>query len=150
MRVRTDDMIGRVLAISGVWEPNVTAVFSGALAPGVVCLDIGAHIGYHTLLASKLVGSRGHVYAFEPSPESYRRLRANVDLNGLRNVTTAQLAVGEEERRAVLYMGAHTTQVSRPWIPCWQRRTRRNAARQSSLSVLSRLSCLLRTWRGSG
>jgi FkbM family methyltransferase len=106
IRVRTDDMIGRVLAISGVWEPNVTAVFSGALAPGVVCLDIGAHIGYHTLLASKLVGSRGHVYAFEPSPESYRRLRANVDLNGLRNVTTAQLAVGEEERRAVLYMGA--------------------------------------------
>ena len=106
MRVRTDDMIGRVIAISGEWEPNVTAAFTRALAPGDVCLDIGAHIGYYTLLASRLVGSRGHVYAFEPSPENYRRLRANVDLNGLRNVTTAQLAVGDEERRAVLYVGA--------------------------------------------
>jgi FkbM family methyltransferase len=106
MRVRTDDLIGRVIAISGEWEPNVTAAFVRALAPGDVCLDIGAHIGYYTLLASRLVGSRGHVYAFEPSPDSYPRLRANVDLNGLQNVTTAQLAVGEEERQAVLYVGA--------------------------------------------
>jgi FkbM family methyltransferase len=106
MRVRTDDLIGRVIAISGEWEPNVTAAFTRALAPGDVCLDIGAHIGYYTLLAARLVGPRGHVYAFEPSPDSYGRLRANVELNGLRNVTTAQLAVGEEERRAVLYMGA--------------------------------------------
>lgn len=106
MRVRTDDMIGRVIAISGEWEPNVTAALTRALAPGDVCLDIGAHVGYFTLLASRLVGPRGHVYAFEPSPESYPRLRANVDLNGLRNVTTAQLAVSDEERRAVLYVGA--------------------------------------------
>ena len=106
MRVRTDDMIGRVIAISGEWEPNVTAAFKRVLSPGDVCLDIGAHVGYYTLLASRLVGPEGHVYAFEPSPESYPRLRANVDLNGLRNVTTAQLAVGEEQGRAVLYVGA--------------------------------------------
>src|SRR4051794_41178218 len=106
MRVRTDDLIGRVIAISGEWEPNVTAAFVRALAPGDVCLDIGAHIGYYTLLASRVVGPRGHVYAFEPSPENYSGLRANVELNGLRNVTTAQLAVGEQERRAVLYVGA--------------------------------------------
>ena len=106
MRVRTDDLVGRVLAISGVWEPNVTAAFRRVLAPGDVCLDIGAHIGYYTLLAARLVGPRGHVYAFEPSPENYRRLRVNVDLNGLRNVITVELAVGEERRRAVLYEGA--------------------------------------------
>ena len=106
MRVRTDDLIGRALAVSGVWEPNVTAAFRRALAPGDVCLDIGAHIGYYTLLAAKLVGPRGRVYAFEPSPTSYRRLCSNVDLNGLRNVTTVELAVGEQESRAVLYEGA--------------------------------------------
>jgi FkbM family methyltransferase len=110
MRVRTDDLVGRVLAISGVWEPNVTAAFTRALAPGDVCLDIGAHIGYYTVLAGRLVGPRGRVYAFEPSPGNYRNLRANVDLNGLNNVITAQLAVGEERDSAVLYEGApHNT-----------------------------------------
>jgi FkbM family methyltransferase len=105
MLVRTDDLVGRVLAISGVWEPTVTAAFTRALAPGDVCLDIGAHIGYYTLLAARLVGPEGHVYAFEPSPANYRSLRANLERNGLRNVTTAELAVGDQERRAVLYEG---------------------------------------------
>jgi FkbM family methyltransferase len=110
MVVPTDDMIGRVLAISGVWEPNVTTAFRRALAPGDVCLDIGAHIGYYTLLAATLVGPEGRVYAFEPSPDTYRRLRENVELNGLRNVTTVEQAVGGEERRAVLYVGpSHNT-----------------------------------------
>jgi FkbM family methyltransferase len=105
MRVRTDDLIGRTLAVSGVWEPNVTAAFTRALAPGDVCLDIGAHIGYYTVLAARLVGPHGRVYAFEPSPASYRRLRSNVDLNGLSNVTTVELAVGAQEGRAVFYEG---------------------------------------------
>jgi FkbM family methyltransferase len=103
MLVRTDDLVGCVLAISGVWEPNITAAFKRAIRPGDVCLDIGAHIGYYTLLGANVVGSRGHVYAFEPSPDAYRRLRANVDLNRLQNVTAFELAVGEQEGRSVLY-----------------------------------------------
>jgi FkbM family methyltransferase len=105
MLVRTDDLVGRVLAISGVWEPNVTAAFGRAVAPGDVCLDVGAHIGYYTLLAAKLMGPQGHAYAFEPSPACYPRLRANIALNGLQNVTAIALAVGENEGRAVLYEG---------------------------------------------
>jgi FkbM family methyltransferase len=108
MLVRTDDLIGRVLAISGVWEPNVTAAFRRALAPGDVCLDVGAHIGYYTLLAARLVGPQGHVYAFEPSPASYGVLRENIELNGLENVTAVALAVGEQDGRAVLYEGPGT------------------------------------------
>jgi FkbM family methyltransferase len=105
MAVRTDDLIGRVLAISGVWEPNVTAAFERALAPGDICLDVGAHIGYYTLLAAKRVGPRGHVYAFEPHPASFRRLCRNVELNGLENVIAVERAVGPEDGRAVLYEG---------------------------------------------
>ena len=108
MLVQTDDLVGRVLAISGVWEPNVTAAFKRSLGPGDVCLDIGAHIGYYTLVGAKVVGLQGHVYAFEPSPDAYARLRANVDLNGLRNVTAFELAVGEQEGRAVLYEASGT------------------------------------------
>jgi FkbM family methyltransferase len=108
MLVRTDDSIGRVLAISGVWEPNVTAAFARVLSPGDVCVDVGAHIGYYTLLASRLVGASGHVYAFEPSPVNYRALRANLELNGVDNVTAYEVAVGREERTAVLNEGPGT------------------------------------------
>jgi FkbM family methyltransferase len=103
MLVRTDDLTDRVLAVSGVWEPNITAAFERSLRPADVCLDIGAHIGYYSLLAARAVGLQGHVYAFEPSPDCCRRLRANVDLNRLENVTVFQRAVGEEKGRSVLY-----------------------------------------------
>jgi FkbM family methyltransferase len=103
MLVHTDDLTDRALAVSGVWEPNITCAFKRSLMPADVCLDIGAHIGYYTLLAARVVGFRGHVYAFEPSPHLYRRLRANVDLNRLENVTAFELAVGEEKGRSILY-----------------------------------------------
>jgi FkbM family methyltransferase len=106
--VRTDDTIGRVLAISGAWEPNVTAVFRRCLSPGDVCLDVGAHIGYYALLASRLVGRDGHVYAFEPSPSNYRELRANLARNRAENVTALEVAAGQTSGRAVLNEGPGT------------------------------------------
>ena len=110
MFVRTDDLIGRVIAISGVWEPNVTAQFAPALAPGDVCIDVGAHIGYYTLLAARAVGPGGHVYAVEPSPANYRALRRNIALNGLDNVTALEAAAGAETGSATLYDGpAHNS-----------------------------------------
>lgn len=105
MLVRTDDIIGRSIAISGKWEPNVTAALSSVLTPDDVFLDIGAHIGYYTVVAARLVGPSGHVYAFEPSPASYRMLRRNIELNRLRNVTAFELAVGASTGRATLYEG---------------------------------------------
>jgi FkbM family methyltransferase len=105
MVVRTDDMIGRVLALSGKWEPNVTAALQNALAPGDVFLDIGAHIGYYAVVAAQLVGPRGHVYAFEPSPSSYGLLRRNIELNRLSNVTAFGVAVGATTGRGTLYEG---------------------------------------------
>jgi FkbM family methyltransferase len=108
MFVRTDDLVGRVIAISGVWEPNLTALFKSALAPGDVCIDVGAHIGYYTLLAARVVGPGGHVYAFEPSPSNNRALRRNIALNKLPNVTALDVAAGAETRRATLYEGPAT------------------------------------------
>ena len=105
MFVRTDDLVGRVIAISGVWEPNLTALFKSALAPGDVCIDVGAHIGYYTLLAARAVGPGGHVYAFEPSPSNNRALRRNIALNRLSNVTALDVAAGAETRQATLFEG---------------------------------------------
>jgi FkbM family methyltransferase len=108
LRVRTDDSIGRVLAVSGVWEPNVTAAFTRLLHAGDVCLDAGAHIGYYTVLASRLVGASGHVYAFEPSPANYRALMENLELNRVTNVTARNVALALEDGTRVLNEGPGT------------------------------------------
>jgi len=108
MRVRTDDAVGRALAVSGTWEPNVTSIFIRDLSPGDVCLDVGAHIGYYTLLASKLVGATGHVYAFEPSPVNYRSLSGNLARNNVANVTASNVAVGASSGQAILHEGPGT------------------------------------------
>jgi FkbM family methyltransferase len=94
--------IGRVLAVSGEWEPHVTEAFRGRLGTGDVCVDVGAHVGYYTLLASTLVGPTGHVYAFEPVGDVYETLRVNVARNDARNVSTFAVAAGSEEGTGVL------------------------------------------------
>ncbi len=67
------------------------------LEPGMTVLDIGAHAGLYTIVASKLVGTSGRVISFEPSPREGRRLRRHLWLNRCRNVTVADVALGEKE-----------------------------------------------------
>jgi len=102
MRVDTADAMGRVLAVEGVWEPHVTAVFHARLSRGDVCVDVGANVGYYTLLAAELVGPEGHVYALEPAPRTHAALVANIELNGYANVTALCTAAGEAPGEAVL------------------------------------------------
>lgn len=103
MHVDTADVTGRTIAVTGVWEPHVTDAFSRLLAPGDVCIDVGAHVGYYTLLASRLVGPRGHVYAIEPASTTYAELRRNLELNEVSNVTALNLAAGAADGRGILY-----------------------------------------------
>jgi FkbM family methyltransferase len=105
LAVDTRDTVGRVLAVAGEWEPHVTRAFLRSLRPGDVCLDVGAHVGYYTLLASKAVGRHGHVYAFEPAPGVYRVLSRNLERSGVANVTALNVAAGASEGSAVLYEG---------------------------------------------
>ena len=97
MRVDMSDVVGSVLATSGVWEPYVVSALARTLSPGDVCVDVGAHVGYHSLVAAKLVGPTGHVYALEPSTDTYRDLCANVELNALSNVTALAVAAGASD-----------------------------------------------------
>lgn len=108
MVVDTDDLLGRVVAVSGIWEPSITAVFSRVLRPGDVCVDVGAHVGYYTTLASKLVGELGHVYAFEPSARNLRLLRASLSRSARQNVTLYEFAAGAGEGTARLYEAPRT------------------------------------------
>jgi FkbM family methyltransferase len=100
MHVDTGEPMGRVLAATGVWEPHVTAVFRRLLSPGDVCVDVGAYSGYFTLLASRLVGTAGHVYALEPAEQTSAELVANLELNGISNVSVLRIAAGAADEEA--------------------------------------------------
>lgn len=77
------------------YEPLATALFKRSLGEGKVVLDVGANVGYFTLLAANAVGARGHVFAFEPAPGNVRMLKRNVEMNQYENVSCLALAVGE-------------------------------------------------------
>ena len=86
------------------YERETTRLFETLLQEGVTVVDIGAHVGYYTLLAAKRVGSRGRVYAFEPELLNYETLRENVRINGYRNVVTMRKAVSNRSGVAKLYL----------------------------------------------
>ncbi len=72
------------------------------LEPGNIFLDIGANAGIYTILASRLVGPTGHVYAFEPSRRELTLLRQNIAMNHLENVTVIESAVSNRSGSARL------------------------------------------------
>jgi FkbM family methyltransferase len=94
--VRTD-YIQRRIAFFGLFEPNLTYFISSVLKPGDVFIDVGANIGYFTMLAAKCVGASGKVYAIEASPSTYDLLIANLRLNGVKNVEAINMAVTDKE-----------------------------------------------------
>ncbi|MFH0940152.1 MAG: FkbM family methyltransferase [Planctomycetota bacterium] len=65
----------------GEYEKEEAACIAGKIKPGMVTCDIGANLGYFTLLLAHLTGPHGHVYAFEPNPVMQGRLAENILLN---------------------------------------------------------------------
>lgn len=96
--VLANEDLGRRLAITGIFEPEETRYLSEALSATDTCLDVGANIGYYTVLASALA-SEGHVHAFEPIPLAGAILRLNVVLNARANVTVNEFALADERSR---------------------------------------------------
>jgi FkbM family methyltransferase len=73
------------------------------LEPGHTFVDIGANLGFFSLLAAHLVGSRGAVWAFEPQPEMFESLRRSLLLGGLTNVVCFPMALTDHEGDATFY-----------------------------------------------
>jgi FkbM family methyltransferase len=79
----------------GSYEYEKQIIFIDTVKEGSVVFDIGAHVGFYTLLASKLVGAPGKVIAFEPVPQNLYYLEEHLKLNGCINVEIFPVAVGE-------------------------------------------------------
>ncbi len=76
------------------------------LRPGDVFFDVGAHVGLFALIAAKRVGRVGHVYAFEPSAQTFERLRYNVEMNSLTNVSAYPVAMSDGNGSADLFVSS--------------------------------------------
>jgi len=105
----------RHYALKHVHEESTTALFCKVVKKGNVVVDLGANIGYFTLLAARLVGKEGKVYAFEPEPRNYGYLLKNIQLNGYDNVVAVQKAVADKPGTLKLFIcpydtGHHTIQ----------------------------------------
>jgi FkbM family methyltransferase len=91
-----DTFIGKVIIQTRDYEPHVGKMFRKYLRPGMGVLDIGANIGFFSLLAASLVGPTGVVYSWEPSPDNARLLYASRLANGFANIQVVQAAATEK------------------------------------------------------
>jgi FkbM family methyltransferase len=92
------------LMVDGIWEAYITALFKRLVKRNMTVVDIGANIGYFTLLAASLVGEEGKVFAFEPVPQNYALLVKNIELNGFKNAIPVQKAVSNHTGEVEFFM----------------------------------------------
>jgi FkbM family methyltransferase len=98
----------------GSYEHDKQQQFQKAIKPGDVVYDVGANAGFYSLLASVMVGEKGHVYAFEPLPVNVLNLRKHMELNRISNCTVLETAVSSSDGEALLdtTVDRHTAHLS--------------------------------------
>jgi FkbM family methyltransferase len=94
----------------GSYEFDKQREIAATVRPGMTCYDIGANVGFYTLLFSELAGARGAVVAFEPTPRNCRFLRRHVSINGCGNVAVQELALGNFDGVTRFDEGVDTSQ----------------------------------------
>ena len=103
----TDDQwISHAIRTDWMWAADETGFILDTLKPGQTFIDIGANIGWFTLMASRIVGDAGKVVAYEPDPRNYEMLSRNIQRNGMTNVTAYEMAIDTRDRTGTLYRSA--------------------------------------------
>jgi FkbM family methyltransferase len=93
--------------VAGTNEIPVQEAFASHIKPGHTFFDIGANVGFFTLVGARLVGPSGKVFAFEPVPQNAEAVRGNVGLNGFTNVTVIEKAVSRRSGAGELILSSH-------------------------------------------
>jgi FkbM family methyltransferase len=96
LRLYPEGEIAEFLAFQRLFEQTELALVAACLKPGMQVVDIGSNIGLYSILADKLVGEGGAVWAFEPSAETVRRMQKNLALNGCERVRLSRVALGDQ------------------------------------------------------
>jgi FkbM family methyltransferase len=102
----TEDLVQRYIYLFGVWEPDLTYWVQSRLRPGDTFVDVGANIGYFTLLAARSVGQEGRSIAIEASPSILELLKENLEINHVGSrVRAVNLAAADREGTLTVYAG---------------------------------------------
>jgi FkbM family methyltransferase len=106
MLLDVNDMgISKELALTGWHEKNSSKFIKKELKPGMHIVEIGANIGYYTLIEAGIIGENGHIYAFEPNPKNMSDFKINIALNNYNDlIEFFPFAIGSENTEADFYM----------------------------------------------
>jgi FkbM family methyltransferase len=97
--VRFREHLGLIARGAKAYEPQYVSVLRSLAGVGDTIFDIGANIGFYSVLFSTWVGSRGKVLAYEPDPANLNLLRRNIELNGCQNAVVRPVALSNESGR---------------------------------------------------
>ncbi|MDO8265286.1 MAG: FkbM family methyltransferase [Candidatus Parcubacteria bacterium] len=110
MFVRTIDRIAALyLRKFFLLENFETKIFGSFIKTGMTIVDIGANLGYYSLIAAELTGNEGKILAFEPEPENFSLLLKNIEANGYKNIKAFNLAVSDRSGKTNLFVCEEST-----------------------------------------
>ena len=112
-----DENVGSQILKERQYEPHVTKILSGLLKGGHTFVDIGANIGFFTILAASIVGDKGRVIAVEPNPDNIQLLLASIVRNGCKNVRVLPFAASDRESVFELVVGGSNGNIVDPGNP---------------------------------
>lgn len=105
MELRLEDWVDQHIYATGDYEPEMVIAAQEILRPGDIAVDIGANIGFFSLLFAKCVGKNGRVISLEAQPAVYQRLRHNAAINSELNVQTIEVAATDFEGTLEFHCG---------------------------------------------
>lgn len=105
MQLDPRDFVSRHIYMTGDYETTTTRLFGSVLNNGDLVVDVGANIGYFTLVASHLVGQGGKVLSFEASWHIFEKAKANLEINSVGNVQLRHQAISDGPGEVTLHLG---------------------------------------------
>jgi len=106
LHFQANDPVLPAALLFGVYEASETKIMRSMIRPGMTVVDIGANIGYYTLIASRRVGNEGQILAFEPEPKTYEVLKTNIHANNIVNTQCFPLAISSHAGEERLFLSS--------------------------------------------
>jgi FkbM family methyltransferase len=102
------DEYGMEFLLYGKWEPYTSKLFINEVTKARTVVDVGANIGYYTLLGSSSLGDKGEVYSFEPDERNFDLLLKNIKLNHFNNILPVRRAVSNVTGKSLLFLNKYS------------------------------------------